>query len=83
MIKSELIQELVNILIGQKIKTGDFLMWQDRLKEIIYILENSNVNEIEVSFWGRKYRVVKEPNTVSEPSQFKKNQRLFWILKRN
>ena len=34
-------------------------MWQDKLKEIIYILENSNVNEIEVNFWGRKYRVVK------------------------
>ena len=41
-------------------------MWQNRLKEIIYILENSNVNEIEVSFWGRKYRVVKEPNTISK-----------------
>ena len=41
-------------------------MWQDRLKEIIYILENSNVNEIEVSFWGRKYRVVKKPNTISD-----------------
>ena len=35
-------------------------MWQNRLKEIIYILENSNVNEIEVSFWGRKYRVWSE-----------------------
>jgi len=35
-------------------------MWQDKLKEIIYILENSNVNEIEVNFWGRKYRVVKK-----------------------
>ena len=34
-------------------------MWQDKLKEIIYILENSNVNEIEVNFWGRKYRVSK------------------------
>ena len=41
-------------------------MWQNRLKEIIYILENSNVNEIEVSFWGRKYRVVKKPNTISD-----------------
>ena len=37
-------------------------MWQDKLKEIIYILENSNVNEIEVNFWGRKYRVVKNAN---------------------
>ena len=41
-------------------------MWQNRLKEIIYILENSNVNEIEVSFWGRKYRVVKEPNIIPD-----------------
>ena len=52
-------------------------MWQDKLKEIIYILENSNVNEIEVNFWGRKYRVSKSgsltatsvatPVQVSEP----------------
>ena len=34
-------------------------MWQDKVKEIIDILENSNVNEIEVTFWGRKIRVVK------------------------
>ena len=39
-------------------------MWQDKLKEIIYILENSNVNEIEISFWGRKYRVSKQANVV-------------------
>ena len=39
-------------------------MWQDKLKEIIYILENSNVNEIEVSFWGKKYRVVKSIGSV-------------------
>jgi len=37
-------------------------MWQDKLKEIIYILENSNVNEIEIKFWGRHYRVVKNPS---------------------
>jgi len=36
-------------------------MWQDKLKEIIYLLENSNVNEIETSFLGRRYRVVKNP----------------------
>ena len=35
-------------------------MWQDKLKEIIYILENSDVNEIDLSFWGRRYRVVKD-----------------------
>ena len=41
-------------------------MWKDKLKEIIYILENSNVNEIEVSFWGRKFHVVKESNIVTK-----------------
>ena len=49
-------------------------MWQDKLKEIIYILENSNVNEIEVNFWGRKYRVVKNAilsTSVSSPSDLK------------
>ena len=40
-------------------------MWQDKLKEIIYILENSNVNEIEVTFWGKKFRVVKSPDMVT------------------
>ena len=40
-------------------------MWQDKLKEIIYILENSNINEIEVVFWGRKYRVKKNPDISS------------------
>jgi acetyl-CoA carboxylase biotin carboxyl carrier protein len=39
-------------------------MWQDKLKEIIYLLENSKVNEIEASFWGRKYRVVKNPSII-------------------
>ena len=38
-------------------------MWQNKLKEIIYILENSEVNEIEATFWGKKFRVVKNsPN---------------------
>jgi acetyl-CoA carboxylase biotin carboxyl carrier protein len=41
-------------------------MWQDKLKEIIYILENSSVNEIEVNFWGRKYRVVKDASSIRE-----------------
>ena len=44
-------------------------MWQDKLKEIIYILENSNVNEIEVNFWGRKYRVVKQAGIVAGVAQ--------------
>ena len=52
-------------------------MWKDKLKEIIYILENSNVNEIEVSFWGRKYRVAKEPSVllqenISSPEKISK-----------
>ena len=38
-------------------------MWNDKLKEIIYILENSDVNEIDLSFWGTRYRVVKNPGT--------------------
>ena len=41
-------------------------MWKNKLKEIIYILENSNVNEIEVSFWWRKFRVSKQPTIVSK-----------------
>ena len=46
-------------------------MWQDKLKEIIYILENSDVNEIEVTFWGKKFRVLKSsPNvTTSSPNE--------------
>ena len=43
-------------------------MWQDKLKEIIYILENSNVNEIEVNFWGRKYRVSKGASMTAAPA---------------
>ena len=39
-------------------------MWQDKLKEIINILESSNVNEIEVTFWGRKVRVVKNASEI-------------------
>ena len=44
-------------------------MWQNKLKEIIYILENSDVNEIEVTFWGKKFRVVKNsPNNLGVSS---------------
>ena len=46
-------------------------MWQDKLKEVIYILENSNMNEIDVTFWGRRFRVVKSAglniNSDSQP----------------
>ena len=51
-------------------------MWQDKVKEVIDILENSNVNEIEVTFWGRKIRVVKNASNVisstSSPSDLSK-----------
>lgn len=43
-------------------------MWQDKLKEIIYILENSDVNEIEINFWGTKYRVSKQASVVVQES---------------
>ena len=39
-------------------------MWQDKVKEVIDMLENSNVNEVEVTFWGRKIRVVKNASNV-------------------
>jgi acetyl-CoA carboxylase biotin carboxyl carrier protein len=42
-------------------------MWQNKLKEIIYMLENSNVNEIEIKFWGRKYRVSKGASLAAAP----------------
>ena len=48
-------------------------MWQDKLKEVIYILENSNVNEIDVTFWGRRFRVIKSAG-VNINSDSKLNQ---------
>ncbi len=42
-------------------------MWQDKLKEIIYLLENSDVNEIDVNFWGRRFRVVKSAGVNKAP----------------
>ena len=65
-------------------------MWQDKVKEIIYILENSNVNEIEVAFWGKKIRVLKESpnvttniddktvitNNATKPSSFNNNEKV-------
>ena len=43
-------------------------MWQNKLRQIIDILESSNVNEIEVSFWGRRFRVSKENSTLDSAS---------------
>ena len=36
-------------------------MWKDKIKEIIYMLENSDINEIEVRFWFKKIKVTKKP----------------------
>ncbi len=47
-------------------------MWQDKLKEIINILENSDVNEIEIKFWGKTYRVVKNPSNINHFKKFNK-----------
>ena len=41
-------------------------MWQNRLKELLYILENSDVNEIDVTFLGIRYRVVKKSPVVAD-----------------
>ena len=41
-------------------------MWQDKIKEIIYLLDNSDVNEIDVTFWGRRFRVVKSSAIVNQ-----------------
>ena len=48
-------------------------MWQDKIKEIIYLLDNSDVNEIDVTFWVRRFRVVKSavPNYDGESIQAK------------
>jgi len=40
-------------------------MWKDKLKEVIYILENSDINEIEIRFWFRKIKVTKSPPIIS------------------
>ena len=48
-------------------------MWKNRLKELLYILENSNVNEIDVTFFGIRYRVVKEPSIDNESIQTTEN----------
>ena len=41
-------------------------MWQDKIKEIIYLLDNSDVNEIDVTFWGRRIRGVKSAAIVNQ-----------------
>ena len=43
-------------------------MWKDKIKEIIYMLENSDVNEIEVRFWFKKIKVTKKPPVLNVDS---------------
>ncbi len=43
-------------------------MWKDKIKEIIYMLENSDVNEIEVRFWFKKIKVTKKPAVLNDDS---------------
>ena len=44
-------------------------MWKDKLKEVIYILENSNINEIEVRFWFSKLKVTKDAPIINTDSE--------------
>ena len=44
-------------------------MWKDKLKEVIYILENSNINEIEVRFWFGKIKVTKDAPIINTDSE--------------
>ena len=44
-------------------------MWKDKLKEVIYILENSNINEIEVRFWFSKIKVTKDAPIINTDSE--------------
>ena len=44
-------------------------MWKDKLKEVIYILENSNINEIEVRFWFSKIKVTKKAPIINTDSE--------------
>ena len=48
-------------------------MWKDKIKEIIYMLENSNINEIEVRFWFKKIKVTKKPPILNVESSESSN----------
>ena len=49
-------------------------MWQDKIKEIIYLLDNSDVNEIDVTFCGRRFRVVKSAAIVDQTESTEKTK---------
>ena len=48
-------------------------MWKDKIKEIIYMLENSDINEIEVRFWFKKIKVTKKPPILNVESSESSN----------
>ena len=58
-------------------------MWKDKIKEIIYMLENSDVNEIEVRFWFKKIKVTKKPPVLNVDSAQlpSENQNISTIVK--
>lgn len=43
-------------------------MWKDKVKEIIYILENSDIEEIDITFWGKRIRVSKSGSVIEGSS---------------
>ena len=51
-------------------------MWKDKIKEIIYMLENSDVNEIEVRFWFKKIKVTKKPSMLNVDSSQLSSEKL-------
>ena len=50
-----------------------FEKWDKKLQKIISILESSDINEIEISFFGRKFKVTKSSTVVNEALINKKN----------
>ncbi len=56
-------------------------MWKDKLKEVIYILENSNINEIEVRFWFGKIKVTKDAPTINADPESLSNETIAKIEK--
>ena len=43
-----------------------FETWDKKLQKIINILESSDVNEIEVSFFGKKFKITKSIPVVNQ-----------------
>ena len=50
-----------------------FETWDQKLQKIINILESSDINEIEVSFFGKKFKVTKSSTVIQQSSNQPKN----------